>query len=406
MHILMLSDNETRGGAAVGASNLAIGLTQIGVKVTRLVNRADGKNHAWQTVPLKLSHQHRFMLRVMEKFSPKIATIFDTYLTKKRLNKLLVELKPDIINVHNLHGANWSPALIETCLNYAPTVWTLHDMWSFTGRCAYSYDCQKFISGCDDTCPTWHERPALHPKRINAAWQLRQKIFAKYPDLVAACPSRWLAKTAKQGMWHRHRVEVISHNLPLDVYIPLERDLARHALGIETSMPVGLVVAHDLMERRKGINYLIEALSKINQPMTVVTLGQGKLLIENKNIHLHALGYIDHERSKVLAYNSADFLIHAAPVDNLPSVVLESIVCGTPVVGFPIGGMIDMVRPNQTGWLADKVDGQSLAMTIERAITDVRQNRILRQSCRAIAESEYALTMQAKQYYDLFQDLA
>ncbi|OQY45318.1 MAG: hypothetical protein B6242_10660, partial [Anaerolineaceae bacterium 4572_78] len=139
MHILMLSDNETRGGAAVGASNLAIGLTQIGVKVTRLVNRADGKNHAWQTVPLKLSHQHRFMLRVMEKFSPKIATIFDTYLTKKRLNKLLVELKPDIINVHNLHGANWSPALIETCLNYAPTVWTLHDMWSFTGRCAYSY---------------------------------------------------------------------------------------------------------------------------------------------------------------------------------------------------------------------------------------------------------------------------
>src|SRR5262249_5214313 len=133
------------------------------------------------------------------------------------LRHLLTLARPDIINVHNLHGAapwGWGPRLVEVCLEFAPVVWTLHDMWSFTGRCAYSYDCEKFISGCDASCPTPDEEPKLPAERIHAAWEERRALYARHvDDLVIVTPSRWLAEQARRGMFARHRIEVIPYGL-------------------------------------------------------------------------------------------------------------------------------------------------------------------------------------------------
>jgi len=178
------------------------------------------------------------------------------------------------------------------------------------------------------------------------------------------------------------------------------------ALGIETPAPVVLTAAQNLNERRKGGKILVEALQKVSiRPRTLITLGHGRLPIAANDITLHPLGYIDHERTKVLAYNAADLSVHPAPVDNLPNTVMEAIACGTPVVGFAVGGVPDMVRPKQTGWLANEVSPDALAAAIDTALTDLGYGVDLRDSCRAVAEAEYSSDLQARRYLDLFESL-
>ena len=146
-------------------------------------------------------------------------------------------------------------------------------------------------------------------------------------------------KEALSGFWSGHRVEHISNGLPLNVYCPIDRNVARQALGIGTNGPVVMVVAHDLAERRKGSALLGEVLRQIRRrPLTVVTLGNGHISVSTQEISVCELGYVDHERTKALAYSAADMLLHPALVDNLPNVVVEAISCGTPCAAFRLGG--------------------------------------------------------------------
>jgi glycosyltransferase involved in cell wall biosynthesis len=410
MHIAMLSDAETEGGAAIAASRLAQALLEAGHKVTRLLAFPDGKEHLWKTVSLTMPYPPSLARRVVRRMLP-IAhrEKWDESVIHKSLNSLLEDLSPDVINVHNLHKAtseNWSAEMAGICARHAPTVWTLHDMWSFTGRCAYSYDCRKFLSGCDSTCPTPEEHPPLAPDKIAQAWNERRRLLNSQSKLMVVAPSRWLAREARAGLWADHRVEVIPYGLPLEVYRPVDRALAREALGINTPGPVLLMAAQFLTERRKGGEILDGALSALSRrPLTIITLGSGHPGFQAEGIHVHELGYVDHERTRVLAYSAADLFVHPAPVDNLPNVVMEALACGTPVAGFAIGGVPDMVRPGRTGWLCDSVSSKALADTLEEALEDLDQGVNLRDSCRAVAEAEYDSSLQARHYVALFQSL-
>ena len=151
---------------------------------------------------------------------------------------------------------------------------------------------------------------------------------------------------------------------------------------------------------------MLEALrATITRPLTILLMGRGKLPDVGPGIEVISLGYIDHERTKVLAYNAADLFLHPACVDNLPNVVMESIACGTPVVAFPIGGVPDMVRPGVTGWLARELSGEALGLVIEESIKSMADGLNLRGKCREVAEAEYGDELQASRYVSLFEGL-
>ena len=406
MRVVLLSDHETAGGAAVAASRLAQALVRTGIEIIRVVRRSDHKEFPWVIQALRQSWQEQGTLKALGKASKRLSMFVAGQITARKLGRLFKTLQPDVINIHNLHAAFWEPGLAAICVGYAPTVWTLHDMWSFTGRCVYSYDCRKFITGCDASCPTATEYPMLKPGLIAGAWEQRRRLLTAHTELIAVCPSRWLAQEARSGLWFKHRVDVIPNGLPLDIYTPLDRVLARTALGIKPCEPVVLVAADKLAARQKGGTILIEALQRVYQrPLTLVTLGHGCLPRVADGITLHSLGYIDHERTKVLAYAAADVLVHPALADNLPNVVMEAMACGTPCVGFAIGGVPDMVRPGKTGWLAHQVTAQALASALDTALKDIQQGEDLRVSCRSIAEAEYDEALQAQRYLALFNQL-
>jgi glycosyltransferase involved in cell wall biosynthesis len=403
----MLSDAEAKGGAGIAASRLAEALQRSGHRVTRIVHLAGGQDQSWNTLSLDSDSSLRRITRAM--LPSRIRKTLETQSAQQRLDEALDILSPDVVNVNNLHSygsrrAGWSEGLVKICAGHAPTVWTLHDMWSFTGRCAYSYDCRKFLTGCDATCPTPTEHPALAPRKIAGAWESRRQLFSIHHGLVAVAPSRWMAQEAQAGLWASHRIEVIPYGLPLNVYRPLDRAFAREALGIRVRGPVLMLAADDLAERRKGMSVFLDALRFVSQrPLTLLTIGAGSLTYDENEIFPFHLAYVQDEHRKTLAYNAADIFVHPAPVDNLPIVVMESIACGTPVVAFPIGGVSDLVRPEQTGWIADAVSAQALASEIQQAVNDLDRGIDLRPTCRRVAETEFDIDLQARRYLELYR---
>jgi glycosyltransferase involved in cell wall biosynthesis len=407
MNVVMLSDHDGQGGAAVAARRLEAGLNSH-AKVSRVVFLADGSTPPHAALWYEESPLKTHLMRLPRRLLPHV---FDRPHTRefagRRLREVLSILAPDVINVHNLHAASpwgWGPRLLDVCLEFAPVVWTLHDMWSFTGRCAYSYGCERFITGCDATCATHDEAPSLAAKDIHAAWEERRSIYERHcSDLFFVTPSRWLASQARRGMLSQHRIEVIPYGVPISPAL-MPRAEARRRLGIIADGPVLLVAAFDLTERRKGAEIHPHVWPHVDRrQVTVLTMGRGDLNLGD--IRVHALGYVDDEDTRTLAYSAADALLHPAPVDNFPNVVLEAMACGTPAIAMPVGGLPELVRPGVTGWLADEATPHSLAKAVNLALADIASGESLRASCRDVVEKEYTLELQATRYRRLFAQL-
>jgi glycosyltransferase involved in cell wall biosynthesis len=410
MRILMLSDYETQGGAAVSASRLAEALAEQH-DVLRCVLQPDGHVHPWQTHSLgKNGFFTRQFFRIARRFLP--ASWYRPACKRIALHRLKMALqrfRPHVINVHNIHGGaerGWGPELVDLCAAHAPTVWALHDMWSFTGRCAYAYDCRAFETGCTRLCPTKHEYPALDEDKIAPSWEQRRDLCQRHANLRAVVPSRWLAAEAARGLWKLRRVDTIPYGLPLEIFRPIDRVEARRRLGLPLKGLIALIAAQSLTERRKGGDIVPHIWLHVrSRPLTLALMGEGRFLVSGGGIDVHALGWVGDPHKQALVYSAADVLVHPAPVDNLPNVVLEAIACGTPVAAFPIGGVPDMVRPGVSGWLAPALTPQALAATLDRAFQEIQEGTTLRQSCRDLARREYALSIQAQRYEALFQEM-
>lgn len=410
MRIVLLSDHETTGGAAVAASRLATGLTRVGHEVIRLVCFPDGGSDGrpWETrllhtFPGEAAFRRRIM-RLPTELRIRAERIINER-TKRELDEILGELDPDIVNVHNLHSARWDPDLVTVCTDHAPTVWTLHDMWSFTGRCAYSYDCRRFVDGCDASCPTPKEYPPLEPEYIADAWDSRRRIFEAAQDLVAVTPSTWLARKAREGLWRDHPVETIPNGLPLETFSPLDRGQARESLVLDPNGPVVLLPPSVAVEKRKGSRVIDDILRRIEtRPLSLLTFGKADPPEPPSGAELRSLGYVD-ESTQAEVYSAADLYLHPAPADNLPNVVLEAMACGTPSAAFDVGGVADMVREGETGWLVQPLGPDAMAETVDHALAEIRSGRTLRRSCRTVAEEEYGLTTMSQEYVSLFESL-
>lgn len=398
----MISDWERRGGAAIAATRLTDGLRAHGLRVTRLA--------AFPTEGAALRPSLFTLRRAIRRYLPPgPRERFDRSAGPQievQLRRLLASTRPDLINIHNVHGgigAGWRPSLLKVCAEFAPLVWTMHDMWPMTARCVYSGDCRRFEGGCDAACPTADEYPALAPQRVAHSWHERRVVLAELPEIVGVTPSAWLAAEARRGLWREHRVEVISNGLPLDVFRPIERAAAREALGITGEGPLVLASTPDLRDPRKGGPLLAAALPLMKKNFTLLTMGAGELPLP-AGLSQHALGFVADTTQQALAYNAADLLIHSAPQDNLPNGVAEALACGTPVVAFAVGGLPEMLRPRYNGWLTADVSPQGLAGLIDQALGEIGSGQEIRSGCREHAAAAYDLIQQAGRYLALFRE--
>jgi glycosyltransferase involved in cell wall biosynthesis len=225
--------------------------------------------------------------------------------------------------------------------------------------------------------------------------------------LHVVTPSKWLAEEVRSSSLMRpFAVSVIPNSLDTGIYAPLDKILARRAFGLPIEARIVLFVSESTTKRRKGFTYLSESLASLTDVpgINIISLGKGIPPAPASIPHFH-LGSLENDRLLALAYSAADVFVIPSLQDNLPNTVLESFACGTPVIGFDIGGIPDMVRPRETGLLIPSGDVPALREAIRDLLLNDEKRAALSVNCRKTALTEYSLPIQARRYLSVYQSM-
>lgn len=318
----------------------------------------------------------------------------------------VVESIPDA-DVYNLH---WISGFIDPLPFFRateqPVVWTLHDMNPFTGGCHYNVGCRRFEDRCG-CCPQLGSNREKDLSRT--VWTRRQEAYRSAINtgqLHIVVSSEWLKReTQVSTLLGDAPVHVVPHGLDASTYRPRDTEGLRDTLGIPTDHSIVLFVAQSAQNYRKGFDLLGEALSSLTQEkVTLLSIGGAKTALETALSNIH-LGAIESDLLLSVFYSLADLFVIPSRQEAFGQTALESMACGTPVVGFNTGGIPDMVRPGETGWLVETGNVKALRNTIETALADEEPRKRMGQRCRKVVEDEYALDVQARRYQELYREL-
>jgi len=402
MRVLSFNTRET-GGAARAAWRLHSGLQQAGADAQFVVKSKTSQAADVIEVPF---HETRSGLRhaIGRRLDWRHRRrYFDQQRTSTFYSECVTRYRPEHFaglpqaNVYQLHWlatfVDWQSTL-PWMLEQAPVVWTQHDMNALFG--------------------IWHYAPSSEEVTPDLAYLehqsrlLKEALFSSLPAdrLVFVSPSNWLAELIrKEPMLARFRTEVIPNSVEIDVFQPLDKKLARQALGLEETDRVVGFASESLEDERKGAALLGAALDQLPAGDFVsLSVGSGIFPVSGSRKHM-SLGSLQSDRLLALFYAALDVFVIPSLQDNLPNTVLEAMACGTPVVGFDIGGIPDMVRPGQTGWLAPAKDVSALAACIKEALESPRNTQQLGLECRRVVEAEYTATCQSQRYLELYESL-
>ena len=315
----------------------------------------------------------------------------------------------DIVQLYNTHGGYFSHSIVGAASRMKPVVWRLSDLWPFTGHCCYSYECDRWKTGCG-SCPLLGDDPPLRSDRTALLWQVKRRLYEGATVHLVA-PSRWIAELASQsplvGHWPRH---LIPNGIDLDVFKPISRAAAREVFGLPPEQSVVLFSSVETKAYRKGGTFLMEALNRLHgatkKPFRLLVVGHDSREWETAgSVPVTAVETIKDDQLLAVMYSAADVFVHPALADNLPNGVLESLACGTPVVAFDVGGVSDAVRPMQTGYLARDKDAGDLAHGIGLILDDPERRARMSATCRLVAEAEYDMNLQADRFETLYMNL-
>ncbi len=278
--------------------------------------------------------------------------------TGRDISKNPILENADILHLHWLYQGFLSVKGMDRLFSKGiPVVWTLHDMWTFTGGCHYAGNCDHFINSCGN-CP-FLKNPAKDDLSAKI-FKKKQKLFNKYPDIVFVSCSAWLAKTARESnLLKNHRIEVIPNPIDTAVFSPGDKTVARAKLGIPEGKFVLLFGAANVNDKRKGFSYFLKALEKLkteypkeSTDTELLVFGKSSLQLP-EGFHVYDRNLVSNEGELVDIYQAADVFVLPSLEDNLPNTIMESLACGTPVVAFNSGGIPEMIDHKQNGYLAE-----------------------------------------------------
>lgn len=401
MNIVHFNQTDVIGGAAIAAYRLHQGLIAEGVSSQLLVanqSLEDDQITTIQRLP-RIENRLRYL-------NEALGLRHLNFISSFKIPQHSFYQQADILNFHNVHGGFFNYLSLPSLTQSKPCVWTLHDMWSFTGGCVYSYDCDRWKIGCGK-CP--YPDAIVGTDATHWEWKLKDWVYSK-SNLTIISPSRWLTQQAKQSILNKFDIHHIPYGINTNAYLPLETDNCRDILGIPRHKKVLMFGSQNLKDPRKGSDLLLKALEllpkSLHSELMLLTVGSGsENILNDLGFPTLSLGYISSDRLKSIVYSAADVFILPTRADNLPLVLQESLACGTPMVSFDVGGVSDLVRPYITGYLAQPENPTDLCTGILQILEDKEQHSKLRQQCREIALAEYNLDLQAKRYIELYKSI-
>lgn len=416
MKVLHLATADGGNGAAIAAYRVHDGLRRLGIESKMFVaqKRTDDPDVFVFRPPRDLASRlrrrmrsasiGRSIARYPQARHPDLEAFSDD--RSPHTTDVVAQLPPgDVIHVHALLNFIDYRAFFSAVPRRTPVVRTMHDMSFFTGGCHYDGGCGRYVEQCGK-CPRLSSETEHDLSR--AIWRRKRAAFGGLrPDrLHVVATSRWLAQEARRSsLLGRFPVTIIPYGLDTDVFSPRDRRLARQVLGIGLDARVILFAAQPVTRRMKGFHLLAQALDGMDHPEALlVSVGSGRPPVDVPIPHVH-LGHLGQERLLSLVYSAADVLVIPSMQEAFGLTALEATACGTPVIGFEVGGIVDTVRPGITGLLVPGQDVIALRAAIRELLGSPAKRQDMALACRDIAVREYSLEVQARRYAALYRQI-
>jgi len=411
MKVCLVNTHDNFGGAAIAAYRLHQALQQTGIDSRMLVQHKitsdDTVIGPRPGIEERLVRIRRYIDRHIVNLYPKREreATWSINAFPHRIASKINALDPDIVHLHWI-GLGFVP-VSEIRKIKKPIVWTLHDMWAFTGGCHYSGDCTRFREQCG-RCPQLGSNTDYDISTF--VWK-KKAASLQNGNLVVVCPSEWLADCARDSSLFRDvPVEVIPNGIDTSVFRPIEKSAARMTLGLPLDKKLILFGAmNSTGDTRKGFPHLVSALKQLSatdpsmKPECVIFGTTDGMPIEIPGYCVHNLGKVPGDERLALVYSATDVFVAPSVQENLANTVMESMSCGTPVVAFNVGGMPDMIDHRTNGYLAKPVDTSDMAGGIAWVLSEDSRIKSLSTNARHKVTVEYDHLMIAERYSKLYQ---
>ena len=344
----------------------------------------------------------------LRRYPHKSGTFFSPQWFWDTLRPQVDAINPDIVHLHWVCNGFLK---IETLAKIQkPIVWTLHDMWPFTGGCHYTETCRGYEQQCGQ-CPQLGS-----PSPLNLSykiWKRKQRAW-KSLNLTLVSPSQWMADCAhSSSLFSQFPIQLIPHGLDLEIYKPIEKATARAILGLPQNKHLVLLGASSgITEPRKGFHLLQAALKHLSfqgqsKDLELVVFGASSLPKDiSLSFPVHCLGKLHDDISITLTYSAANVMVVPSLQEAFGQTASEAIACGTPVVAFKATGLQDVIIHQKSGYLAQAFDTLDMAQGIQWLLENEERYQYLSTQARHIAEQKFSATLQAERYYKLYQNLS
>ena len=375
MRVLLISTSDLAGGGAIAAYRLMEALNNNGVKAKMLVrDKLSSSVTVAQTGTIipKVLERLQIMAHLKGKLWQADTADFGINITKTDEYK-----EADVIHLHWINQGMVSLSCLKQMLKDGKKiVWTLHDEWPYLGICHYRGDCQEIA--CRNC-------PLLPGSTAHKHYLKKQELYKKGNITFVGC-SEWITQRAQQAMPEAQVVH-INNCIPHNIFRYIDQKEARKKLDLPLDKKIILFCSQKLNDERKGFMYLQQSLecSMINDQCSMICVGKGGR-------------YISSPEEMALTYAAADVFVTPSLQDNLPNTIAEAMSCGTPCVGFNVGGIPEMIDHQQNGYVAKYKDVTDLAAGIQYVLThDMREAALHK------AASAYGETHVAQKYINVYE---
>ncbi len=418
MKVLHLSTADANGGAARGAYWMHKALQQAGIDSHMLVaekftsdSTVTGSRGITGSQKIKRGIRQTVEYWPLKHYKHKRPGAFSPAIYPGNIVAQVNNIDPDIINLHWVAGGLLRPqdlALFQQT-RHRHLVWTLRDMWPFTGGCHYSAECTAYQDGCGQC-------PALGSQKMRdlsyRTWHRKQAAW-KDLEITIAPLSEWLADCARQSKLFAHqRIQVIYNAIDTEKYRPIEKLTARGLLKLPADKKLILFGAlSPTADVRKGFSFLRTALQHLSaqsqlDSLEAVVFGTDRPA-QDLDLRLPTtfLGRLADDVTLALAYAAADVMVVPSTQEAFGKTAIEAMACGTPVVAFDTTGLRASVVHQYNGYFARCFDAVDLAKGISWVLEDAPRLRALSQNARQTVEDKFTFAHQARQYSALYQQL-
>ena len=416
MRVLLVNTSEKTGGAAIAARRLKDALNDNGAKARLLVAEKRTNDPSVGDLGNRTLHRLNFLLERSEVWRNngfKREGLFDvdtgSYGSDITSHPWFTE--SDVIHLHWVNQGMLSLKDIwKIARSGKRVVWTMHDMWPFTGICHYARSCSKFKERCY-CCPLLRKSG---PRDLAArVYERKERLYQRANIFFVAC-SEWLQNEAKDSsLLGAKGIINIPNAIDSNLYRPRPKPEIRAELKLPEQGWLLLFNAFKVTAHIKGIDLLEDACRildshhpELRDKIGIILAGQGAEEVKGKlTYRTYDFGYTEDERKMAALYNAADVLVMPSRKDNLPNTIVEAMTSGVPCVATAVGGIPQMIEHMKNGYLAKPGNPDDIARGIEFLLLHP-QKGMVDTLARGFAISHYSEHSVATKYMDLYEKTA